>query len=376
MTNLLSFGLPAAIQRIGMNTSNKSYYSNILVYKLVVGILVILIILPLCYFLNFQVWWVHTCLAVLIGFLQSNLLIIENKFIAEESSLKHRSYTFLRFLIITLLIATYVALIEGGVTEIVVIQLVVLTLYNIHLILRLKVSEIKKIKEEKQSIAFGLHSLPFGLALWGLNMADRLVLESFVDLEALSIYSVGYQIASIIIVVAMGIRDAWRPKLYKTLENEHKHYTNSKVFIYYSWIIFLLCSGIPLISQFIFDSFESLSQYTNSLRITSIVVIGMYFQSLSIALIGLLLYQNSAKLISQISIIIFLINLGLNIVFVPKYGIYACAYITIITYLLQFTITGIFVKRVFHNIYMNVFYLGVTIQSILFILTLKLITNS
>lgn len=371
ITMLLGMGLPAAIQRFKfIQIDETSYFSQILTFKIGTGIVSFFILSVLAFWLKFQVDTAIIVLSIFVGFLQSNLSILENKFIADEQPLKHRTYTFLRFLAISLGIIFVVLILKGSVLDMLYIQAGILFIYNVHLFKIIPLSKKFSSFHIKESIIFGLQALPFGISLWGLNLSDRLILQSYVTLDALSVYSVGYQLASGLSIVSMGIRDAWRPRLFKTYHNENEHFANSRMFVKYTWLIFGFCQFIFFGTYLLFFELKWFIQYSDSSRITNIVTIGLYYQALTLALISILLYFKRAKVVSFVAVFAFCLNIALNINFIPKYGIEAAALITIITYLIQFIVLSSLTFKLMNKRYVKMGYLSITAQSILLLIQL------
>jgi O-antigen/teichoic acid export membrane protein len=371
ITMSLSMGLPAAIQRFKfIQIDETSYFSQILTFKIGIGIVSFFILSVLAFWIKFQVDTAIIILSIFIGFLQSNLSILENKFIADEQPLKHRTYTFLRFLAIALGIIFVVLVLKGSVLEMLYIQAGILFIYNVHLFKIIPLSKKFSSFHIKESIIFGLQALPFGISLWGLNLSDRLILQSYVTLDVLSVYSVGYQLASGLSIVSMGIRDAWRPRLFKTYHNENEHFSNSLMFLKYTWLIFGFCQLIFFGTYLLFFELKWFIQYSESSRITNIVTIGLYYQALTIALISILLYFKRAKVVSFVAVLAFCLNITLNIYFIPIYGIEAAALITITTYLIQFIVLSSLTFKLMNNRYIKIGYLSIMAQSVVLLIEL------
>ena len=66
-------------------------------------------------------------------------------------------------------------------------------------------------REARTTLAFSIPLLPHLLSLWVLNVSDRVVLQRFVPLADVGIYSLGYQIASILQLLAFSASNAWSP---------------------------------------------------------------------------------------------------------------------------------------------------------------------
>ena len=84
--------------------------------------------------------------------------------------------------------------------------------------------------------------------------------------------------------------------------------------------------------------------YHEAFIIIPIVVIGYFFFFLYSLYVGYAFYYKKTLLISIITIVSGLLNIGLNYLLIPKYGYMIAAYTTLITYIVLFLLHYINVK--------------------------------
>jgi O-antigen/teichoic acid export membrane protein len=69
-------------------------------------------------------------------------------------------------------------------------------------------------------ILFGLPLVPSGLAGWLLDLSDRVVMQGFISLNDIGIYTLGYQLGNAVSMLSTAINSAWSPFYYRTFQ-EH-----------------------------------------------------------------------------------------------------------------------------------------------------------
>ncbi|MGO1468954.1 MAG: oligosaccharide flippase family protein [Tissierella sp.] len=74
----------------------------------------------------------------------------------------------------------------------------------------------------KDTLSFGIPLIPHALAGSIIAMTDRLFITNMVGLDATGVYTVGYQIGSIINILTMSFNRAYVPWLYERLKKKHK----------------------------------------------------------------------------------------------------------------------------------------------------------
>lgn len=75
----------------------------------------------------------------------------------------------------------------------------------------------------KEVYAFGIPLIPHVLSGWLKSGADRFLITAYLGATILGIYSVGYQLATAMMILAQAIQKAISPEIYKALSNYNKH---------------------------------------------------------------------------------------------------------------------------------------------------------
>jgi len=199
----------------------------------------------------------------------------------------------------------------------------------------------------KNLLKIGLPLVPTGLMLMLLTWADRYILNLYVGLTIVGIYTVGYKFSELInnfIVNPFG--QALSPVLFKQFAQSRDEYkrTMSRVFKYY-WVIM---SGI-MIAYFVvlreFFLFFIGAKYMEGYNIVAIVLFGIILWGITNLLAAtVIMKEKTEKMLLFTSISVFL-NIGLNFILIPKYGMYGAAIATLLAYVLQFIMIFIYTQK-------------------------------
>ena len=205
------------------------------------------------------------------------------------------------------------------------------TISGIYMSARLKIISCLKTgyvdrKLISRMIQYSIPLIFTGLSWWILNASDKYVILYFIGASANGIYSVAHRIPTIIIAINGFFNSAWQLSAIDEQKSSDNEVFYNKVFHSYSALLYLMASGIILVSRYIMpllitpDYYEAI-QYIPILVLSSLLqVYGNFFGGLNIA------YQKTKNLVGS-AITAGVVNLGLNVMLTPLMGMYgtACA---------------------------------------------------
>ena len=164
---------------------------------------------------------------------------------------------------------------------------------------------------------------------------DPLIPGSLQAAEAeVGIYSACYKLAMLVTILLQAYRYAAEPFFFEQLKNEDRNKVYSKImnlFIAVVCFVFLAVS----VNVSLFKFFIRTEIYWEGLKVVPIlllanVFLGIYYnQSIWYKLSG------KTKFGAYIALIGALFTIGINLLFIPKFGFMACAWATLIVYALQ-----------------------------------------
>lgn len=188
----------------------------------------------------------------------------------------------------------------------------------------------------KNSLDFAVPLIPHLFSLWALNLSDRFILERYVSLKDIGIYGLGYQLASVLQIVAFSATNAISPFYYRTAANSHDAQTLlPRVATYY--LFFLAWGAIALtgLSSDILRLIAADKSFHEAYRVIPWVVFGFFARGFYFVFVMAVYYSKNLKLMSVITIIALGVNVVLNFIFIPRYGYVAAAVTTFIAFAVQ-----------------------------------------
>lgn len=231
----------------------------------------------------------------------------------------------------------------------------------------------------KECIKYGFPLIFFELTVNILAYGDRFLIAHYLGPEELGIYSAGYNLSMYCSnMFSTPFRMAILPIYMEVWTNEGKEQTKqflSNAFNYYSMIAIPLIIGFSAIGRDIITLLAS-ERYYQSYKIIPFVIGSLtIYRSYVIFAAGLYIYKKTYTL-TIMFVIGCALNIVLNMLLIPRYGILGAAAATSTAYLMIFFLIVIFSFRVlrFKVLYGNV--IRSTLCSvIMFIIILNIHTN-
>lgn len=184
----------------------------------------------------------------------------------------------------------------------------------------------------KDALLFSIPLVPHVLANSLLSQVDRFLINEKMGVASSGVYSFSYNLAMAIVVVIMAWNSSWQPRLYKLLKDDNN--TKVSTICKSSSVIMIFFSSIAILfSQEMVVLFAS-PDYYESIRIIPIIIIGNALIHIYLTYANFVFYEKKTIYISLATGIALAANIGLNLLFIPKYGIEGAAWATVIAYIL------------------------------------------
>lgn len=215
----------------------------------------------------------------------------------------------------------------------------------------------KKVKWEycKYALLIGLPLIPHTLSANLLSTSDRVMIQKICGPEQTAIYTLSYTVAAMVTLVRQSLNKAWVPWFFDALATERYDEIKKKSKEYVD-IFFVLMIGIVLIAPEMVWILGG-AKYYEARFIIPPVIGGLLCQFLYTLYVNIEVFQKKTFSISIGTMLATVINIALNLIFIPKYGYIAAAYTTLIGYFALFLFHYLLVKyrikqaNLFHNAY-------------------------
>lgn len=197
------------------------------------------------------------------------------------------------------------------------------------------------------ALRFNLPLVPHYLASIILGQADRIMINNICGEDKVGIYSLGYNVSLLVNIFVTAIVNAFAPWVFRKIKDnntiEVKKYSN---------YIIVLIGGITILSVLVGPEIISIlgtKEYEEAKWILVPVMVSCYFTLVYSLFANIEFYYEKSVFVMIASVLAALSNVGLNAVFIPKYGFIAAGYTTLISYVILAVIHYIFMRIVMKN---------------------------
>ena len=208
----------------------------------------------------------------------------------------------------------------------------------------------------KKMMKFGIPFLPSGIFAMIMELADRYILKQMTDLYTVGMYSSGYKLGMLMMLIVMGFNMAWQPFFLKIGgSNQYKPLyarINSYVFalLGFIWIILLIW-----VDDIIRVEFGNISlygkEYWSSTEIVPWISLGYVFYGLFLLQLPGIFHLEKTIWIAISRGIGAISNILFNIYLIPIYGAKGAAIATCVSFIIMFIIIFIINRHLFPIVY-------------------------
>jgi O-antigen/teichoic acid export membrane protein len=230
--------------------------------------------------------------------------------------------------------------------------------------------KIPKFTHIREYLAFGIPTVPLNFSSWVVNSSDRYVIGIFLSTAFVGYYSPGYTLGSMINMFFAPLGFMLPAVLSKYYDENSMN--EVKTVLRYALKYFLALAipsafGLSLLSKTILTILSTPEIASQGYLITPFVAASMLLLGAYGVIMNIIVLEKKTKIVGTIWIMAAILNLGLNIVFVPYIGILGAAITTLVAFALAFILTsyysfkyfkfdfdlGFIVKSVFASVVMS-----------------------
>ncbi len=210
-----------------------------------------------------------------------------------------------------------------------------------------KIASLFSFNNLKELLKIGMPLIPNGLLLMLLTWADRYILNLYTELVVVGIYTVGYRFSEIINNFLFGpFGQAISPVLFRKFTESLDEYKKilSNIFKYY-WLATIGVSiGYFVMLKEIFILFSG-AAYLEGYNIVGITILGIILWGLSNTLSATIIVKEKTGKMFLFTGISTFINILLNFLLIPGYGMYGAAAATLAGYFVQLAIALYYTQK-------------------------------
>ncbi len=200
----------------------------------------------------------------------------------------------------------------------------------------------------KSALGFGVPLLPHAIGVWIRTGVDRLFLTMLVSTSATGLYTVGYQIASVILVITIAFNKAYTPYLYKQLSNFSLVKKKRQVKYSYLYMLFLFFAAglLSLLSPYIIEVFIG-EEFVESRIFVSWFAFGFALFGINQLFANYVVFSEKTSYMSYVTTIIGLLHVLLCYFLVKEKGAIGAAQAFTIVSFIDFVVIWVLSNKIY-----------------------------
>ena len=199
----------------------------------------------------------------------------------------------------------------------------------------------------RETLPMALPILPHMLMALGLIAADRFILQYYRSLGEVGIYSVAYTFGMVMYLVTASISQAWSPLFYDIARNGREGQRMlGRMFSGLSLLLVAIAVFGSLIAQDVVTHFLD-KRYSSAGWLIPWIIGGYLFHALYGILQPSLLQARRVGFLWIVSGVALVANLGLNFLWVPRWGMYGAAWATTAAYMIEAALLYVYAQHVY-----------------------------
>ena len=184
----------------------------------------------------------------------------------------------------------------------------------------------------KNLLKYGLPLIPTSIAMIIISLSDRYFIQIFCGIKEVGIYSLGYKFGMAIGLLVTAFNFAWSPTIFWIAREENARKIFSDILTYYTSGVTFFFLGLALFLNELFRLFVNLS-FQEASGIVLFIGLSYIFYGFYLNFqVGLYL-KDKTGWVALLCITAAILNITLNFLLIPKYGIEGAAVATLFSYI-------------------------------------------
>ena len=202
----------------------------------------------------------------------------------------------------------------------------------------------------KKLILFGLPFVPSGLSSMIIELSDRYMLQWFKGMEDVGLYSAGHKLGIFMMLVVMAFRFAWQPFFLQKRDDPNSLRLFSTIM---TWFVFLMTVVFLSVSFFIkeivaleiFGRHIINESFWAGIIVVPLILAAYLFNGIYINFQPSIFYTGKTWVISIVVGIAAFINIGLNLILIPRVGMIGAEISSLSAYVFMAVCTFLIVRK-------------------------------
>jgi O-antigen/teichoic acid export membrane protein len=203
-----------------------------------------------------------------------------------------------------------------------------------------------------RSLRYGLPLVPHYFAGWALTYIDRVLLMQLSTAAQVGLYSLAYNVSMVLNLFCASINTAWAPIYYDLADTADGRAKLPRLTTVYAAVVTAIAISYTLVAPDLLLLLAN-KRFHAAVAVVPVVAGGYYFFALYMVVSTPIFHRKKTVWAPVISGSAALLNVGVNLVLIPRFGMFGAAWATFIAYFFMFLIARVLSERLSPGIYEN-----------------------
>ena len=198
----------------------------------------------------------------------------------------------------------------------------------------------------RRMVRFGLPTMPAEVSLYSLQFLDRIIIVRSIGLAEAGLYALAFKFSQAIQVVVRGFQLAWPPLAYSIHDDDEARRTYAVVLTAFSALCGLLVVALWLEARWIVRLLAD-ERFFDAYEVVGPLALGAALYGVYLAQLVILGRTGRTDRNLPATLAGVVVNVALNLILVPEYGIVGAGVALIVSYLVVVVLMYAFTQRLF-----------------------------
>jgi len=199
----------------------------------------------------------------------------------------------------------------------------------------------------REALRFGLPKVPHSVLVQILNLADRRILEGYVSLGEIGVYSVGNNFGGAMKFPLSAFEPAWQPFVFENAKKENGPREIALIATRMAIVFTVTALGLALLLPDVLIFVSRKVAYHAAAPVVPVIVLAFLFQGFFLlSSIGITITKE-ARYYPMITAAAASLNIALNFALIPSFGIMGSAWATVAGYALMALLGAVISNRLY-----------------------------
>jgi len=180
--------------------------------------------------------------------------------------------------------------------------------------------------------------IPHALGWWGMSLADRLIIQYYLPLQDVGIYSFAFNFGMIVLIFGDALNNAWAPFFFEKAGDERYHKKLANIIKISVSIFCFVALSVDIFSPSIIKFISHNPGYLLATPYVPYLVLSFSFMSFYLLFCNQIFFIKKTYYLSMITGLVAILNIAVKLFLVPRYGIWGVAFSTTMIYAIYFLI--------------------------------------